>query len=111
VNAVLKQMMLTDRCKREHQMNAIRWILTGLGLLFFLLCFAATIAASVRWIRTGKRGSGLPIVGSIAAAAGIMAAPIGARSQRIGIACIPFAIEAVTYLVLTVMGKSKRASD
>lgn len=99
-----------DSCAANEgmNMNAIRWILTCLGLLFFLLCFATTIAASVRWIRTGKTGSGLPIVGSIVAAAGIMVAPLDAHSHRIGIACIPFAIEAATYLMLTVIGKSKK---
>jgi hypothetical protein len=89
-------------------MDTIRWILAGFGLIFFLLCFAATIATAVRWFGSGKTGTGLPVVRSVVEAAGIMAAPMGTLGQRLVIALFPFTAELATYLVIMAIERSKR---
>jgi hypothetical protein len=76
-------------------MVAGRWTLAAALLAFWAFCFLVTIAVGIRWARTGKTGSGLPVIGSIAAAAAILALPIGAWSQRLGACWVPLALEVV----------------
>lgn len=76
------------------------WIAAAIAFLFFGLCFSVTVGVAFRCAFTGKTGSGLPLIGSIVATAGILVAPVATFYDRLCWSWVPIVFEVSTIVIL-----------
>jgi uncharacterized protein YggT (Ycf19 family) len=83
----------------------VRWLLSVICGLIFVVCVWVSIATSVRWFQKRKTGSGLWFIGSVAAFIGVMLAPIGSPARRLLYALLPLAFEAMLFVTFMLIDR------
>lgn len=87
-----------------------RWIAAGLLFVFAAMCWFITVGIAVRYYRTGKSGSGLPFVGSVAAFLGLLVLPLGTMGQRASHGLLPVGFEFLLLAFLVVLTRRNSSS-
>lgn len=83
-------------------MTIALWVLSGALLAFGGMCILMTFAVALRYLATGKTGSGFPLAGSIAVLLGALFMPISTIGTRFVYGLIPLIVEVLFALAFSV---------